>query len=80
MQGYLNNNFVILENFEKKHGTEFFVKGALTSYFERSAEMLIELEQELWVLSVEKAFSIFVKNFWETIITYLDILQRESSS
>ncbi|XP_074382903.1 pseudo histidine-containing phosphotransfer protein 2-like [Apium graveolens] len=46
-EGYLNNNFVVLENFEKKHGSEFFVKGALASYFETSAEILTNLEQEL---------------------------------
>lgn len=47
LQGHLNENFNALENFEKRHNMEFIAERALTFYFERTAEVLRKMEQEL---------------------------------
>lgn len=47
LQGHLNENFNALENFGQRHNLEFYAEGALNLFFERTAKVLTDMEQEL---------------------------------
>ncbi|KAL8147653.1 hypothetical protein AgCh_005104 [Apium graveolens] len=47
IEGHLNENFSALENFGQSNNMEFYVEEALNLFFERTGNVLTEMEQEL---------------------------------